>query len=162
MCGRYYIDDSMIGRIEKSLSGIDNRLSGKTYSGDIYPTNNAPVISAASDHLQLEENRSGYNQDFFEAHRELLTLRRAARKAFDEYEAVYGKGCRPKVKELNAEYTEILRRRKQNYAEYCRLREVAKKWQTACGIVQKILEAEPERDRAEERQTQNQQNKTNR
>ena len=60
MCGRYYIDDSMIGRIEKSLSGIDNRLSGKTYSGDIYPTNIAPVISAASDHLQLEENRWGY------------------------------------------------------------------------------------------------------
>ena len=60
MCGRYYVDDSMIGRIEKTLSGIDNRLSGKTFSGDICPTNTAPVISAASDHLQLEENRWGY------------------------------------------------------------------------------------------------------
>ena len=60
MCGRYYIDDSMIGRIEKSLSGINNRLSGKTFSGDIYPTSTAPVISAASDYLQLEENRWGY------------------------------------------------------------------------------------------------------
>ena len=60
MCGRYYVDDSMIGRIEKALSGIDNRLSGKTFSGDIYPTNTAPVISAASDHLQLEGTRWGY------------------------------------------------------------------------------------------------------
>ena len=60
MCGRYYVDDSMIGRIEKTLSGIDNRLNGKVFSGDIYPTNTAPVISAASKHLQLEENRWGY------------------------------------------------------------------------------------------------------
>ena len=60
MCGRYYVDDSMIERIEKALSGIDNRLNGKTFSGDIYPTNTAPVISAASEHLQLEENRWGY------------------------------------------------------------------------------------------------------
>ena len=66
------------------------------------------------------------------------------------------------MKELNAEYTEILQRKKQNYAEYCQLREDAKKWQTACGIVQKILEEEPEQNRTEERQTQNQQNKTNR
>ena len=50
----------MIGRIEKTLSRIDNRLNGKVFSGDIYPTNTAPVISAASDHLQLEENRWGY------------------------------------------------------------------------------------------------------
>ena len=60
MCGRYYIDDLMIGKIEKALSGIDNRLNGKTFSGDIFPTYAAPVISAASDHLQLEENRWGY------------------------------------------------------------------------------------------------------
>ena len=60
MCGRYYVDDLMIGRIEKALSGIDNRLNGKTFSGDICPTNIAPVISAALDHLQLEESRWGY------------------------------------------------------------------------------------------------------
>ena len=60
MCGRYYIDDTMIGRVEKALNGIDNRLNGKTFRGDICPTNTAPVISAASDHLQLEENRWGY------------------------------------------------------------------------------------------------------
>ena len=60
MCGRYYIDDSMIGRIEKALSGIDNRLGGKTFSGDICPTNTVPVILAASNHLQLEESRWGY------------------------------------------------------------------------------------------------------
>ena len=60
MCGRYYVDDLMIGRIEKALSGIDNRMNGKTFSGDIYPTNTAPVISAASEHLQLEETRWGY------------------------------------------------------------------------------------------------------
>ena len=60
MCGRYYIDDSITGRIEKALNGIDIRLNGKTFSGDIYPTNTAPAISASSNHLQLEENRWGY------------------------------------------------------------------------------------------------------
>ena len=60
MCGRYFVDDSMIGRIEKSFSGIENRLNGKTFSGDIYPTNTAPVIAAVSDRLYLEENRWGY------------------------------------------------------------------------------------------------------
>ena len=60
MCGRYFVDDSMIGRIEKSFGGIDNRLNGKTFSGDIFPTNTAPVIMAVTDRLYLEENRWGY------------------------------------------------------------------------------------------------------
>lgn len=60
----------------------------------------------------------GYNQEFFETHREPLILRRAAKKTFDEYDAVHGKGCRPKVKVPNAGYTETLQYKKQNCAGY--------------------------------------------
>ena len=60
MCGRYYVDDSMVEEIEQIFNGIDNRLNGKAFRGDIYPTNTAPVISAASSGLQLRETRWGY------------------------------------------------------------------------------------------------------
>ena len=59
-----------------------------------------------------------YNQEFFETHREPLILRRAAKKTFDEYDAVHGKGCRLKVKVPNAGYTETLQYKKQNCAGY--------------------------------------------
>ena len=66
--------------------------------------------------------KAGYSKKFFEAHREEITLHKAAKQAFDEL------GVRriPKVKELSAEYAEILSGKKADYAEYRRIRDEAK------------------------------------
>lgn len=68
-----------------------------------------------------EYRRAGYSKKFFEAHREEITLHKAAKQAFDEL----GVKKIPKVKDLNAEYAELLSSKKSAYAEYRKLRDEA-------------------------------------
>ena len=58
---------------------------------------------------------------FFEAHREEITLHKAAKQAFDEL----GVKKIPKVKDLNEEYARLLSDKKTAYAEYRKLRDEA-------------------------------------
>ena len=57
--------------------------------------------------------KSGYNKKFFEEHREEITLHKAAKEAFGKQE-----GKIPKMKDLNAEYAEVLTKKKEAYSEY--------------------------------------------
>lgn len=95
--------------------------------------------------------KSGYNRDFFEAHRNVLTLRKAAKDAFDEYKTKHGKNAHlPKVAALNAEYAEILERKKANYREYRKAKAKAQDWLIAQRIVQTILNEEQQKGREKE------------
>ena len=58
--------------------------------------------------------KSGYSKKFLEAHREEITLHKAAKAAFDEA----GLQKLPKVKELNAEYSALLTKKKALYPEF--------------------------------------------
>jgi hypothetical protein len=58
--------------------------------------------------------KAGYSKKFFEAHREELTLHKAAKAAFDEL----GVQKLPRIAELNAEYATVLEAKKKAYAEY--------------------------------------------
>ena len=53
--------------------------------------------------------RKAYSKKFFEAHREEITLHKAAKLSFDEL----GVKTLPKVKDLNAEYAELLAAKKK-------------------------------------------------
>ena len=55
-----------------------------------------------------EYRKAGYSKKFFEAHREEITLHKAAKQAFDDL----GVKKIPKVKDLNTEYAELLAKRK--------------------------------------------------
>ena len=66
-----------------------------------------------------EYRRSGYSKRFLEEHREAITLHKAAKKAFDEL----GVKKIPKVKDLSAEYAQILADKKRMYAEYRHVRD---------------------------------------
>lgn len=57
--------------------------------------------------------KAGYSKKFFEAHREEITLHKAAKEAFKQLG-----GPIPKVKALNAEYAELLVKKKKAYSEY--------------------------------------------
>ena len=62
--------------------------------------------------------KSGYSKKFLDAHREEITLRKAAKAAFDEA----GLQKLPKVKELDAEFVELLTKKKAAYPDYRKAR----------------------------------------
>ncbi|WP_197041820.1 relaxase/mobilization nuclease domain-containing protein [Faecalibacterium prausnitzii] len=62
--------------------------------------------------------KSGYSKKFLEAHREEITLHKAAKTAFDEA----GLQKLPKVKELDAEFAELLTQKKAAYPGYRKAR----------------------------------------
>ena len=63
--------------------------------------------------------KSGYSKKFLEAHREEITLHKAAKAAFDEA----GMKKLPKVKELDAEYAKLLIKKKAAYPDYRKARD---------------------------------------
>ena len=81
---------------------------------------------------------TGYSKKFFEAHREELTLHKAAKQAFDEL----GVKKLPKVKELNAEYADLLSGKKEAYAEYRKLRDEAQELSVAVRNIASLYDAE--------------------
>ena len=60
----------------------------------------------------------GYSKAFLETHREEITLHKAAKAAFDEA----GLQKLPKVKELDAEFAELLTKKKTAYPDYRKAR----------------------------------------
>ena len=62
--------------------------------------------------------KSGYSKKFLDAHREEITLHKAAKAAFDEA----GLQKLPKVKELDAEFAELLTKKKASYPDYRKAR----------------------------------------
>ena len=63
-------------------------------------------------------HKSGYSKKFLETHREEITLHKAAKAAFDEA----GLQKLPKVKELDAEFSELLTKKKAAYPDYRKAR----------------------------------------
>ena len=82
--------------------------------------------------------KAGYSKKYFEAHREALTLHRAAKKAFDEL----GMARLPRIKDLNAEYARVLSVKKQTYAEYREARAEMRAFTKARRNVEIFLELE--------------------
>ena len=98
-----------------------------------------------------EYRKAGYSKKFFEAHREEITLHKAAKQAFDEL----GVKKLPKVKDLNAEYAELMAQKKAAYAEYRKVKEDAQELLIAESNLQTLMAAEQKATK--ERQEQEQQ-----
>ena len=58
--------------------------------------------------------KAGYSREFFEEHRQAITLNKAAKVAFDHL----GAEKLPTIRELNEEYDTVLRGKKTAFAEY--------------------------------------------
>ena len=54
MCGKYYIDSDMADEIKKVVNDIDQRIRQEQFTGDICPTNVAPVIEKSEHGMKLE------------------------------------------------------------------------------------------------------------
>ena len=82
--------------------------------------------------------KAGYSKKFLEAHREEITLHKAAKDAFDKL----GLKKLPKVKDLNAAYAEILSQKKKLYPEYRRARDEMRELLTVKANVDRVLNME--------------------
>ena len=78
------------------------------------------IVNYAKTHPVYDAYRkAGYSKAFLEAHREEITLHKAAKAAFDEA----GLQKLPKVKELDAEFAELLIKKKAAYPDYRKARD---------------------------------------
>ena len=91
--------------------------------------------------------KAGYSKKFFEEHREEITLHKAAKEAFSN---LPDKKI-PKVKELNAEYAEVLAKKKSAYAEYRQAKKEMQDYVTAKHNIDAFLRAQ---DNEQERKKQ--------
>lgn len=97
------------------------------------------IINYSKTRSTYEEYRKvGYSKKFLEAHREEITLHKAAKAAFDEL----GVGKLPKVKELSIEYAEVLTAKKQAYAEYRQVKNEAQELLIAQRNIASLYDAE--------------------
>lgn len=96
--------------------------------------------------------KAGYSRKFYEAHREELTLHKAAKEAFDQLEIKKI----PKVKELNAEYVKILESKKKTYAEYRKVRAEMQDYQIALKVAEACVGEEAEKEMIQKEQEQEQ------
>lgn len=60
MCGRFYIDDDTAGEIEKIVRMVDEKLRRAKRTGDIYPTETAPVILYREGKMIADAKRWGF------------------------------------------------------------------------------------------------------
>ena len=79
--------------------------------------------------------KSGYSRAYYTEHESEILLHKAARKAFDEWNL----RKLPTVKNLNAEYTELVRQKKAMYAEYSSVRSEMRELLIHKSNVEKIL-----------------------
>ena len=68
--------------------------------------------------MYIAYRKAGYSKAFLKAHREKITLHKAAKAAFDEA----GLQKLPKVKALDVEFSELLTQKKAAYPDYRKAR----------------------------------------
>ena len=107
------------------------------------------IINYSKTRKTYEEYRkAGYSKKFFEAHREEITLHKAAKQAFDDL----GVKKIPKVKDLNSEYAELMAKKKAAYPEYRRLKEDAQELLIAKMNIESFYEADQKVSQEHQRQ----------
>ena len=91
--------------------------------------------------IYVQYRKSGYSKKFFEAHREDITIHKAAKDAFNEF----GVKKIPRVKELNEEYATLLAEKKKEYALYRSARNEMQEFLIARKNIEALLGEEAER-----------------
>lgn len=99
--------------------------------------------------VYVEYRKHGYSKQFFEEHREEITLHKAAKEAFSKID-----GKIPKIKELNEEYAQVLAEKKKTYAEYRQAKQEMKEYQTAKYNIEQFLNKEEQDRQAEKQKTE--------
>ena len=97
--------------------------------------------------------KSGYSKKFFEAHRDEITLHKAAKEAFSKLPD----GKIPKVKDLNEEFVRLLSEKKADYSEYKKIKKEMRDYQIAKQNVESFYAAQQSWDIEEDMKKKRQQ-----
>ena len=97
--------------------------------------------------------KSGYSKKFFEAHRDEITLHKAAKEAFPKLPD----GKIPKVKDLNEEFVRLLSEKKAAYSEYKKIKKEMRDYQIAKQNVESFYAAQQSWDIEEDMKKKRQQ-----
>ena len=90
--------------------------------------------------VYADYRKCGYSKKFLEEHRQEILLHKAAKNAFDE---LHLKKL-PKVKDLSAEYAEILAEKKKLYGEYRQVKKDMQEIQRAKYDIDQFLKNDEE------------------
>lgn len=102
--------------------------------------------------------KAGYSRKFFEEHRESISIHKAAKDAFDRL----GLKKLPRVKELSAEYAEVLATKKAAFPEYRKAREQMQEFLVAQKVAAVVLDREQELREKKEQKSRNAQEQSDR
>ena len=91
--------------------------------------------------------KAGYSKKFKQEHEHDILLHQSAKKYFDEM----GFEKLPALKSLQAEYAELLSRKKEMYPEYRKLRSEMKELLTVKANVDRLLNMDTQPEREEQR-----------
>ena len=105
-----FLQEKKIGSIEEMQERVDAATARYHELGDSIKAAEKRMAELAV----LRAHIINYSRKFLEAHREEITLHKAAKAAFDEA----GLKKLPKVKVLNTEYSELLTQKKAAYPDY--------------------------------------------
>ena len=97
--------------------------------------------------------KSGYSKKFYEAHRDEITLHKAAKEAFSKLPD----GKIPKVKDLNEEFAKLLSEKKVAYSEYKKIKKEMRDYQIAKQNVESFYAAQQTWDQEEDLKKKRQQ-----
>ena len=133
-----FLQENKIGSIEEMQERVDAATAHYHELGDSIKASEkrlaaiavlkAHIINYAKTRPVYDAYRnSGYSKKFLEAHREQITLHKAAKAAFDETSLKK----LPKVKELDAEYAALLSQKKAAYPAYRKARDEMQKLKKA-------------------------------
>ena len=93
--------------------------------------------------VYADYRKCGYSKKFLEEHRQEILLHKAAKNAFDELEVKK----LPKVKELNAEYAEVLAEKKKLYGDYRQAKKDMQEIQRAKYDIDQFLKDDEEQNK---------------
>lgn len=125
-----FLQENKIGSIEEMQERIDAATARYHELGDSIKAAETRmaeiavlrthIVNYAKTHPVYDAYRkAGYSKKFLDTHREEITLHKVAKAAFDET----GLKKLPKVKALNAEYSDLLTQKKAAYPDYRKARE---------------------------------------
>ena len=125
-----FLQEHKIGSIEEMQERVDAATARYHELGDsikVAETHMAEIAVLRTHIVNYARTRpvydayrkAGYSKRFLEAHREEITLHKAAKAAFDEA----GLKKLPKAKDLSIEYAELLKKKKEAYPDYRKARD---------------------------------------
>lgn len=136
--------------VERLSTLSDNIKSAEARIAEILVLKKHIINYSKTRDVYVEYRKAGYSKKFFEAHREEITIHKAAKQAFDEL----GLKKIPRVKELKEEYYKLMAEKKKLSSEYYETRSSMQELLKAQKNVEMFLDAEQKQEEREKQKEQ--------